>query len=149
MEQSVVAVFDNRNDAQSALEALLAEGFKSANARITSAESSGGSVTTSHDAGSREGDSLGDKIARFFGFDDEYQETYSEAMRRGHYVLQVDASDSKEVTRAQDIIYRFNPANIDKKSTGKAAGRPALPEVQGACLLLVSRLSLPARPRFQ
>jgi uncharacterized protein (TIGR02271 family) len=117
MEQSVVAVFDDRADAQSALDALLADGFSVVNARITSSEGSGSSLTSGQ-AGRHDDDSLGDKIARFFGFDDdEYEETYSEAVRRGHYVLQVDAIDSDEAARAQQVISRFSPVDIDKKST--------------------------------
>ena len=116
MDQSVVAVFDKREDAEKALDALLAEGFLATNARITSAESSGSSLTAGRPA-SHEDDSLGDKIARFFGFEDDYEETYSEAVRRGHYVLQVDADDGNEATRARSIILRFDPVDIDKKST--------------------------------
>jgi uncharacterized protein (TIGR02271 family) len=116
MDQSVVAVFERRDDAEKALDAVLADGFLPTNARITSTESSGSSFTAGQPA-SRDGDSLGDKIARFFGYEDDYEETYSEAVRRGHYVLHVDAADSGEATRAQNIILRFNPIDIDKKST--------------------------------
>ncbi len=38
-------------------------------------------------------------------------------MRRGHYVLQVDAADQDEAVRAQDVINRFNQIDIDEKST--------------------------------
>ena len=117
MEQTVVAVFDSRGDAQSALDALLAAGFSDSNARITSAESSGSSsIATGQSASAHTGDSLGDKIARFFGFGDDDEEIYSEAVRRGNYVLHVDAADSEEATRAQDVIYRFNPVDIERKS---------------------------------
>jgi uncharacterized protein (TIGR02271 family) len=117
MDQSVVAVFDTREDAERALDALLAEGFVSTNARITSAESSGATFDTGR-ADSRHGDdSLGDRIARFFGFEDDYEETYSEAVRRGHYVLHVDAADGDEAARAQDVITRFDPVDLDKRST--------------------------------
>ena len=117
MDQSVVAVFERREEAQKALDAVLAEGFLPTNARITSAESSGSSFSAGQPASSRDGDSLGDKIARFFGFEDDLEETYSEAVRRGHYVLHVDAADNDEATRVQNIILRFNPVDIDKKST--------------------------------
>ena len=117
MDLSVVAVFDNRGDAQRALDALLADRFSATDARITSAESGDTSLTRGRSAGNREDESLGDRIARFFGFDDDHEETYSEAVRRGHYVLQVDAADQDEAERAQDVINRFNPIDIDEKST--------------------------------
>jgi uncharacterized protein (TIGR02271 family) len=116
MDQSVVAVFDKREDAEKALDALLAEGFMSSDARITSAERSGGSLTAGTTSASRDDDSLGDKIARFFGFEDDYEETYSEAVRRGHYVLQVDATDEEDATRARNVIMLFDPVDIDERS---------------------------------
>jgi len=115
MDHSVVAVFDKREDAERARDALLADGFLPSSTRITSATSGSSSSTTGKAASSRD-DSLGDKIARFFGFEDDDEETYSEAVRRGHYVLQLDATDQDEASRAQDIIARFDPADIDKKS---------------------------------
>lgn len=57
------------------------------------------------------------KSRAFFGFDDDHEDTYSEAVRRGHCVLHVDAVEADEATRAQEIIYRFNPVDIDEKST--------------------------------
>jgi uncharacterized protein (TIGR02271 family) len=117
MDQSVVAVFDKREDADRALDALLAEGFVSTDARVTSAEGSGGTFATGQSDSRLGDDSLGDKIARFFGFEDDYEETYTEAVRRGHYVLQVDAADGDEAARAQTVIARFDPIDIDKKST--------------------------------
>jgi uncharacterized protein (TIGR02271 family) len=116
MELSVVAVFDSQDDAQRALDALLADGFSASNARITSAETGRNPSATDTLARRQEDESLGDKIARFFGFDDDYEETYSEAVRRGHYVLHVEAADHDEATRAKSIIDRFDPVDIDSKS---------------------------------
>lgn len=110
MEKTLVAVFDNQSEAKQALEALIEGGFSSSDARLTSAESSGGTAASRPD---RE-ESFGDKVANFFGFGDQ-DERYSEAVRRGSYVLTVDAASDDEAERAEDIINGYDPVDIDER----------------------------------
>jgi len=113
MDNTVVAAFDTQQDAQLALDALVDAGFSKDRAKITSSASTGVESTsrTSHS----EHQSLGDKIADFFGFGDD-DEIYSEAVRRGSYVLTVDAVSEEEADRAQTILYRFSPVDIDQRT---------------------------------
>jgi len=114
MDRTVVAAFDSQHDAERALEALVDAGFSRTSARITSNTSGSdhtSGVTSTH---GRE-ETLGDKIASFFGFGDD-EEIYSEAVRRGSCVLTVDAADETEADRAQDILHRFSPVDLDERT---------------------------------
>jgi len=114
MEKTLVAVFDNQSEAQQALDALTNKGFSSSNARIASAESLGYSAESASASRPDQEESFGDKIANFFGFGDQ-DETYTEAVRRGSYVLTVDAASDDEAERAADIIDEFDPVDIDER----------------------------------
>jgi len=138
MQHTLVAVFDNRADAQSAMNELLASGFSSQEVRMS--EDAGGSLggtsamsptstmgTTSTtgtmgttDSTADEGFGAGIKhfFADLFGSDhDEPQRKYSEAVSRGSHVLTVTTATLPEVERAADLIERFGPVDIDEKAS--------------------------------
>jgi uncharacterized protein (TIGR02271 family) len=127
--QTVVAVFDRPDQAQEALEALLDSGFTRSQTRLGSADDvmdgdvRGESRATEY----RESQdlTLGEKIARFFGFDDadDTTSTYSEVMRRGSVVVVVDAESEDEAQRATSILGRFAPVDMDQRvSEWRATG---------------------------
>jgi len=112
METTMVVVFDQQTEAEQARDALLADGFSSSQTRLTTPESG-----TGGDAGRKpeHAESLGAKVAHFFGFGEEHESTYSEAVRRGSCVLVVEAADDDQVKRASAIIERYNPVDIDER----------------------------------
>jgi len=113
---TVVAVFDTKQDAQSALEALASEGISQSQARITSTDSTSTTSTTSSTASSGAGEkSFGDMVADFFGFGDD-DDTYTEAVRRGGYVLTVDVADEQQADRVEAVLTRFGPVDIDQRT---------------------------------
>jgi len=112
MNKTLVAVFDSQQDATSALEALIGAGFSRANARITSNDSTGSSTTTQH----KGEQSFGEMVADFFGFGDD-DETYTEAVRRGGYVVTVDTADDEEASRAESVLSRLGPVDIDQRTS--------------------------------
>jgi uncharacterized protein (TIGR02271 family) len=134
MKHTLVAVFDNRTDAQKALEDLAASGFSRQCVRLSEGDSTGqtgisgtgsiGSSTSSTSSTARRDDldddgSIGSSIRNFFGDlfgtdrSEDYQ-MYSEAVARGHYVLTLDADSEPEVERAADIVERYGPIDIDE-----------------------------------
>lgn len=101
MGKTLVAVFDGQTEARQALDALSKGGFPSSKARLTAREDVQ--------------ESFGEKVAHFFGFGEQHDATYGEAVRRGGYVLVVDASDDAEAERASDIIERYRPVDIEQR----------------------------------
>jgi uncharacterized protein (TIGR02271 family) len=127
-QQTVIAAFDRPGEAQRAFDALLESDFSQDQVRLGSAEDLDGEVGSESTSSTHR--SLGQKIAHFFGLDDDdATATYSEAMRRGNSVVVVDARSEQEVRLATDILGRFDPIDIDRRvSEWEAAGwrRPAM-----------------------
>jgi uncharacterized protein (TIGR02271 family) len=133
MQHTLIAVFDNHNDAVSAKNELLSSGFSSSDVRLSHGDESapGGSMsstsgaapststTTTTTATSEPG--IGESIKNFFsdifGSDsDQYSTKYSAAVERGNHVLRVNTDSEPEVERAADIVERFGPIDIDEQS---------------------------------
>ncbi len=109
--KTLVAVFDEQSDARQALDALRTAGFAGSKARLAARED------TQERAASQPArdESFGDKVAHFFGFGEQHEATYAEAVRRGSCVLTVDAADEAEAGLAMDIIERYRPVDIDER----------------------------------
>jgi uncharacterized protein (TIGR02271 family) len=127
MQHTLIAVFDNRTDAQAALDELLASGFSRDEVRLSEADPTGmtSSLTGSSDSATQSSDdgSFGSSIKHFFsnlfGTDtNAHAEKYSTAVTRGHHVLTLTAASEPEVERGADIVERHGPVDIDEKAAG-------------------------------
>jgi len=115
MTQALVAVFDKQTQAQQAHDALMSEGFSDNNMRLASAESMQSDSSKGKNGDSDE--SFGHKIGKMFGFGKEDDtKAYSEAVKRGNCVLTVDVDNNDEAKRAEDIMERYDPVDIDERS---------------------------------
>ncbi|MFS2214480.1 DUF2382 domain-containing protein [Telluria sp. Tellsp104] len=120
MQHTLVAVFDNRSDAQNAMDELLASGFTRDNVYVSSADLSGTTTTTGATLGTTHEEGVGASIKHFFenlfGSDhDEHATRYSTAVAGGQHVLTLTTSSEPEVERAADVIERFGPIDIDER----------------------------------
>lgn len=128
MQHTLIAVFDNRSDAQKAMDDLLASGFARSDLRLSEGGTQAG--TTASGSNLREDESMGDSIKHFFTdlFGSDRSDRlghYSEAIARGHYVLTVTAPNEPEVERAADLVERYGPVDIDEKSSVWSSGAAA------------------------
>ena len=131
MQHTLVAVFDNRSDAQSAMDELLASGFSRTDVNVSSADPTGQTSSLSGDVPAMDQtheEGIGASIKHFFtglfGSDnDTHVSRYSDAVTRGHHVLTLTTQSEPEVERAADVIERFGPVDIDERHdlTGSAA----------------------------
>jgi uncharacterized protein (TIGR02271 family) len=117
MTQVVVGVFDNAAKAAQARHELVSAGFSESEVTVKSQDtgSTGTSTGTGHD---REEGGIGGFFRSLFGMDrdDEYTGAYSEAVRRNHSVVTVDAADAAGVDRAEDILDRCGAIDIDERT---------------------------------
>lgn len=123
MQHTLIAVFDNRSDAQDAMSKLLSSGFDKSNVRLNEDNSNTTNLSNSTDSsGSTADEGIGSSIKHFFtdlfGEDDDKtnHQKYSTAIERGHHALTVTATDDAQVERAADIIESFSPIDIDEKA---------------------------------
>jgi uncharacterized protein (TIGR02271 family) len=130
MQHTLVAVFDNRSDAQSAMDELLASGFTRDNVYVSSADLTGQAGTSSYASstmdttttttGTTHDEGIGASIKHFFenlfGSDnDEHVTRYSNVVSGGQHVLTLTTTSEPEVERAADVIERFGPVDIDER----------------------------------
>lgn len=115
--QAVVGVYDNYADAQNAVQALRAEGFAHDRVQLNPGTDTATTDTTTTSTKSSGG--IGGFFRSLFGTDEElgYHDAYAESMRRGSHVLTVDARTAQEAERASEIMSRFNPVDIDERTS--------------------------------
>ncbi len=125
MNQTIVAVFDEYGDAQSAVNALYQEGgFTRADVKLSPAEETTEARRAALRAQPASGDTggwnIGDFFKSLFGRDQYGDDAgvYSEAVRRGSYIVSVDAQSDEQAARATDILQRFNAVDLDQRATG-------------------------------
>jgi uncharacterized protein (TIGR02271 family) len=142
MQHTLIAVFDNHNDAVSAKNELLSSGFSSADVRLSHGDETapGGSMAGSSDTTATDADNepgIGTSIKNFFsdifGTDNhEHTSKYSTAVEHGNHVLTVNTDSEPEVERAADIVERFGPIDIDEQSEKWAASGAASGAMMGS-----------------
>ncbi|MDN4053918.1 YsnF/AvaK domain-containing protein [Massilia sp. YIM B02763] len=123
MQHTLVAVFDNRSDAQNAMDELLGAGFARTDVNLSTADPSGQVDSTSGATERLSGEheeGIGASIKHFFtglfGSDnDEHATRYSAAVASGRHVVTLTTQSEPEVERAADIIERFGPVDIDER----------------------------------
>jgi uncharacterized protein (TIGR02271 family) len=122
MQHTLIAVFDNRGDAQKAMDELLSSGFSRQEVRLSEDDAGGqGSLSPASADSTRGEHSIGSGLKNFFSdifgtHHSEHAQKYSEALTRGHYVLTLTAPDEQEVERAADIVERYGPVDIDERA---------------------------------
>lgn len=146
MHHTLVAVFDNRTDAQNAMNELLSSGFSRDGVKLSNADPTGmtDSVTGRSDTGAGTdtyadgtGLGIGASIKHFFtdlfGADNSaHVSKYEGAVTRGHHVLTVRADSLPEVERAADIVERYGPTDIDEQASGTGSSAMGTVGAMGA-----------------
>lgn len=122
MQHTLVAVFDNRGDADKALEDLVASGFSRWEIQVTAG-------AASDDAGV--GSSIRNFFSDVFGTErGQATQMYTEAVGRGHFVLTAKADSEPEVERAAAIVERYGPIDIDEQAEYRGAAPETLQRAQ-------------------
>jgi hypothetical protein len=120
VELTIIGVYDDRAHARNARNELLASGFSRSNVQLN----------PDHDLSAMRGpsvqkeknvtvnDSIGNFFRSLFSIDDKstYSNVYAEAVRRGSYVLTVDVESDEQRVRAEGIMGRYGPVDIDERS---------------------------------
>jgi len=108
MASTVVAVFDNQNDAVKAQQELIAAGIPAGSVRMTRSDAL--KVRDESEPG------FWETLKDAFGFgSDEDRYSYAEATRRGGTVLTVDADDAS-ADRIATILRKYNAVDLDERA---------------------------------
>lgn len=124
MAHTVVAVYDDYTQAQRALNALTESGFAIEDVKLNPQEQSTDARQSALRSDGDHQDGGGSGIMGFFrslfGTDDDdsrHGDVYSEAVRRGSYLLTVHSNSDDQADRACDILNRYDPVDIDDRAT--------------------------------
>jgi hypothetical protein len=126
MQHTLAAVFDKQSQAQKALEDLVASGFPRDHVHLSQGDDR--AEAAGHMDESEGEHSMGAGIRSFFaeifgpGDVRGDADLYSEAVRRGNYVLTVDVDEDEAVDRATDVLDRYDPVDIDEQATQWRSG---------------------------
>lgn len=118
MQHTLVAVFDNRTDAQNAQNQLLTSGFSREDVRMSGSGSDAGTTTATAatDTDTGFGSGIKNFFSDLFGDSNDQMSRYEGAVTRGQHVITVCADSLEEVERAADIVEGFGPIDIDEHS---------------------------------
>ncbi|MES2148383.1 MAG: hypothetical protein V4508_01200 [Pseudomonadota bacterium] len=112
MRHTIIAVFDNRSDAQGSIDELLDSGYPRQDMRLS--EGDPAAPPSRHTGGESLVESIKHFFVDIFGTDrHEHALMYEEAIRRGNYVLTLTVDNEPDAERAADIIERFRPLDLD------------------------------------
>ena len=138
--QTVIGAFDSQAQALKAKEHLVREGFDRDDVCVEPEEAATDVVSGSARDDARTGNGPQGRVARFFaelfGTGDlhrHHSETYQEAVRRGGYVVVVDADDDGEAENAAICLHESGAINVDERiqlwrNEGWTGGQPVHPE---------------------
>lgn len=134
--QTVIGAFDSQAQARKAKEHLVREGFDRDDVCVEPEEATTDVVPGSVPDDARAGNGPQGRVARFFaelfGTSDlhrHHSETYQEAVRRGGYVVVVDANDDGEAENAAICLHEAGAINVDERmqlwrNEGWTGGQP-------------------------
>lgn len=124
MTQTVVGVFDDYTQAQRALTDLTNSGFDIESVKLDPQEENTEArqrILRGDDDNTGDGGGIMGFFRSLFGTDESDTErqadVYSEAVRRGSYMLTVHADSDEQADRACDILNRYDPVDIDERSS--------------------------------
>lgn len=120
MELTIIGMYDDLTHARSAKNDLLASGFSRSHVQLNPDHdlSATRGPSVQKDKNATVNASIGNFFRSLFSMDDKstYSHVYAEAVRRGSYVLTVDVDSDEQRVRAEGIMGRYGPVDIDERS---------------------------------
>lgn len=117
MKHTVIALFDEAEDAQKAAEALKTRGFDASAVHVTQGSELGDTEVISPAVQLESGPLTGllHRLAVLFGVEEPHLPHYEEAVRRGGSLVQADAADEAQAASARDTLLAMGAVNIDDR----------------------------------
>jgi len=116
MSATIIGVYDEFQHAFSAKNELLASGFSRRQVQLNPDRESSVPPPGADDGSVTGG--IGIFFRSLFGVGDKstHSNVYAEAVRRGGYVLTVDADNEEQSASVEDIMNRHHPVDIEERS---------------------------------
>lgn len=123
MNQSVVAVFEDQVQAESARDELVASGVPAQ--QVSLHVDTVGDTADASAPGAHSETGIGHFFRSLFGLEDDRPDYYEEAARRGHATLVIDCASEDEVDGVREILDQYDTIDIDERAAqwGSESGR--------------------------
>jgi len=123
MTSTIIGLFDSHGDAQSAMNDLFKSGFTHSDVKLSPAENSPeareAALRGNEQREPTEGGwSIGNFFRSLFGTEQHADDAdlYAEALRRGSFMVSVQASSSDQRDQAADILQRYHPIDVEQRA---------------------------------
>ena len=124
MTHTVIGLFNNRSDAQTAMQELVQAGFIQENIDLSNRSPAGTDTDYSATNTTSDNQGIGDKISNFFSslFDDDTTASnYTNAAYDADAILTVQADSAERAEEARDILDRNGALDVDENNTAYGA----------------------------
>jgi hypothetical protein len=118
MRHTVIAVFDDVDQAQRAVNSLKQQGFESVSVSSVEHAAKAPEIQPLPAAVEMEGGPAGGllhRLAALFGVEEPHVAHYNEAVRRGGCIVNVEAADEAQATSARDALLALGAVNIEDR----------------------------------
>jgi uncharacterized protein (TIGR02271 family) len=115
MTHTVIGLFDNRSEAQTAMQQLIEHGFIRESIDVSN-RSAGDTVNTSTDVSEGVGDSISNFFSSLFGGDETTVNNYTNAASDADAILAVQVDSAERAAEAADILDRCGAIDVDERS---------------------------------
>lgn len=118
--QTVIAGFNEQAEAERAADELVQRGFDRGDIHIEQPNTTGSTKENEDKGEDRSTGGISGFFSRLFGSDDDYERhgsTWNEAVRRGNFVVVVDAEDEGQATEAAQCLGELGAIDIDEQTS--------------------------------
>ncbi len=117
MKQTVIGIFQNKTEAETAIEQLERTGFNKSNIDITQ----GSSSQSANREKTKDRDSISEFFSSLFDSNDE-ADKYSNVAKNSECVVTVHANDSDEAIRAAEVLDSYGAMDVDDQNANAGHG---------------------------
>jgi stress response protein YsnF len=121
MTHTVVGLFENRSEAQAAMQELIQKGFIKEHIDLSKRRVTGTSATDQRSADTGIGDSISNFFSSLFSDDQETARSYTRAASDADAILTVQADSRERATEAANILDRHNAFDVDDRNVRRGA----------------------------
>ena len=139
MTHTVVGLFDNRSEAQAAMQELVQHGFIQDNIDLSNrsyaegGDYAAGSTTTASTGGTEAGNSISNFFNSLFGDDNTTASTYTNAAHDADAILTIQVDSDERARQAAEILDRHGAIDVDGRYADYSQGAyPGAAETTGA-----------------
>jgi uncharacterized protein (TIGR02271 family) len=130
MTHTVVGLFNNRSDAQAAMQELVQNGFIQedidlSNRRLDETAGTAATTTDTASTGTGIGDSISNFFSSLFGDDPDTASSYTNAAYDADAILTIQVDSSERASEAAEILDRHNAIDVDEHNAQYSRGNYA------------------------